>query len=86
MIIKRRLPMDCSTKLGRYSFIHTPVAYDVLRTYVPYPFEIDLYNNKGWASIVLFRAKHSRPRFVPSVFVVPSILPNEYQNLRELWK
>ncbi len=60
-------------------FIHKPVNPEHLKSFIPYPFEIDLYNNKAWVSIVLFRAKGSRLRFMPSYLSFP---PYYQMNLR----
>lgn len=41
------------------------MPHDTIRRIVPYPFEIDFFNNMAWVSIVLFEATHSRLRNMP---------------------
>src|SRR5699024_5156142 len=43
-----------------------------LRPFVPYPFEIDMYEDRAWVSIVLFQTTHSRLRFMPAALSFPA--------------
>ena len=52
-------------------FIHKAVDPEHLKSLIPYPLKIDLYNNKAWISIVIFRATGSRLRFMPSHLSFP---------------
>src|SRR5699024_3942710 len=45
--------------------IDTPISQHTLRNFVPFPFKIDTYEGKSWISIVLFKAKKSRLRYMP---------------------
>lgn len=71
MIPKRRWPWVAQQNWEDILFIHQPMNYETLRSFVPYPFEIDMYNNQGWLSIVLFRATKSRLRFMPEYLSFP---------------
>src|SRR5699024_12679138 len=46
--------------------IHTLTSQHTLLYVVPFPFQIDTYEGKSWISIVLFKAKKSRLRYMPS--------------------
>lgn len=48
-------------------FLHWPVDPPTIRKYVPEELELDLYDNKAWIGIVLFKARCTRPRFMPPV-------------------
>jgi len=79
MIEKRRWPWLGQQNWKDVLFIHTPFMHHVLRPFVPKPFEIDMYDGRSWVSIVLFKATHSRLRYMPS----PVSYPPFYQmNIR----
>lgn len=71
MIPKRRWPWVAQQNWENVLFIHTPVAYEPLRDIVPYPFEVDTYQGKGWMSIVLFQTTNSRTRYMPKRLSYP---------------
>lgn len=79
MILERRFPWVAQQNWEDILFIHKAVHRETLSPYVPYPFELDLYNDRAWVSIVIFRAKGSRLRFMPK----PLSFPPFYQmNIR----
>lgn len=71
MIEKRKWPWVAQQDWNDVLFVHSPVPYTILRSFVPHPFEIDIYNDKGWVSIVLFQATHSRSRYMPERLSYP---------------
>lgn len=48
-------------------FLHWPVDPDELRKYIPGELELDLYDNRAWIGIVLFKARGTRPIFMPPI-------------------
>lgn len=48
-------------------FLHWPVDPADIRRYIPGELELDLYDNRAWIGIVLFKARGTRPRFMPPV-------------------
>ncbi len=48
-------------------FLHWPVDPADIRKYIPGELELDLYDNRAWIGIVLFKARGTRPRFIPPV-------------------
>lgn len=48
-------------------FLHWPVDPADIRKYIPGELELDLYDNRAWIGIVLFKARGTRPRFMPPV-------------------
>lgn len=48
-------------------FLHWPVDPVEIRKYIPDELELDLYNNRAWVGIVLFKARGTRPRFMPPI-------------------
>lgn len=48
-------------------FLHWPVAPDIVREHIPAELKLDLYNNTAWISLVFFRVKRNRLRFMPSL-------------------
>src|SRR5699024_10386406 len=71
MIPKRKWPWVAQQNWKDILFIHTPVPYTTIRTYVPRPIEIDTYMGTCWVSIVLFQAKQSRLRMMPEFLSYP---------------
>lgn len=69
---KRGKPWFAQQNWEDILFIHKPVNPELLKSFIPYPLEIDLYNNKAWLSIVLFRATGSRLRFMPPHLSFPT--------------
>nr|WP_275669728.1 DUF2071 domain-containing protein [Planococcus salinus] len=55
-------------------FMHWPVDRNEMRKYVPAELEIDIYDGKAWLGLVFFKAKKTRPRFLPPVPGVSSFL------------
>lgn len=79
MIETRRWPWVARQDWQDILFIHFPVPYYELRRLVPSPFEIDTYAGTGWISVVLFKACHSRLRYMPRALSYP---PFHQMNLR----
>ncbi len=48
-------------------FLHWPVDPKKLLPHIPSELELDLYDNKAWIGIVLFKALGTRPRFLPPI-------------------
>lgn len=48
-------------------FLHWPVDPLQIRKYIPDELELDLYDNRAWIGIVLFKARGTRPRFMPPI-------------------
>lgn len=48
-------------------FLHWPVDPSVIRKLIPAVLELDLYDNQAWVGVVLFKARGTRPRFLPPV-------------------
>ncbi len=46
-------------------FLHWPVDPVEIRKYIPGELELDLYDNRAWIGIVLFKARGTRLRFLP---------------------
>jgi len=46
-------------------FLHWPVSPKDLEQYIPQELQLDLYENNGWLSAVLFKVKGQRLRFLP---------------------
>lgn len=55
-------------------FLHWPVSVEELRPHIPEPFILETYCGKAWLTIILFEAKQSRPRGMPSCLSYPSFL------------
>jgi len=71
LIEKRQWPWIAQQNWRDILFIHLPASYEKLRSLVPAPFKIDTYNGQGWISIVLFKATHSRLRYMPESLSFP---------------
>lgn len=69
--LKRRYPWIAQQNWRDVLFIHTPVSLQALREFVPAPFTIDTYDGRAWVSIVLFKATHSRLRYMPEWLSYP---------------
>lgn len=46
-------------------FLHWPVSPDIVREHIPSELKLDVYNNAAWVSLVFFRVKRNRMRFMP---------------------
>lgn len=46
-------------------FLHWPVSSKDLVQYIPQELQLDLYENNAWLSVVLFKVKGQRLRFLP---------------------
>ncbi|MFJ7980854.1 YqjF family protein [Lysinibacillus xylanilyticus] len=46
-------------------FLHWPVSPKDLEQYIPQELQLDLYENNAWLSVVLFKVKGQRLRFLP---------------------
>jgi len=55
-------------------FMHWPVPYELLKPYVPDPFTIETYEGQAWITVILFQAKNSRLRGMPTSMSYPSFL------------
>lgn len=71
-MLQRHFPWIAQQNWQDILFIHTPISQHTLRNFVPFPFKIDTYEGKGWISIVLFKAKKSRLRYMPSWWSYPT--------------
>ena len=71
-MLQRRFPWIAQQNWQDILFIHTPISQHTLRNFVPFPFKIDTYEGKSWISIVLFKAKKSRLRYMPSWLSYPT--------------
>lgn len=71
MIVQRRWPWIAQQNWQDILFIHTPVNYNVVREKVPEPIEVEKFDGTAWASIILFKATHSRLRHMPSCLSFP---------------
>src|SRR5699024_8961642 len=69
---QRRFPWIAQQNWQDILFIHTPISQHTLRNFVPFPFKIDTYEGKSWISIVLFKAKKSRLRYMPGWLSYPT--------------
>lgn len=70
-MLKRRFPWIAQQNWRDTLFIHTPIAQQTLRKFVPAPFKIDTYGGRAWMSIVLFKATNSRLRYMPEWLSYP---------------
>lgn len=76
MIKQRQYPaLARQTWLDIY-FMHWRVNPEKLQPYVKQPYELDLFDNSAWISVVCFRAKNSRLRFFPFDIVSSAIQTN----------
>ncbi|OHX56380.1 hypothetical protein BB776_05110 [Planococcus salinarum] len=48
-------------------FLHWPVEPSEIQRQIPDELELDLYDNRAWVGIVLFKARGTRPRFMPPI-------------------
>ncbi len=48
-------------------FLHWKVNRDLLQSKIPYPLELDLFENQAWIGIVPFRMEGIRPRLFPAL-------------------
>lgn len=48
-------------------FLHWPVEPSEIQRHIPDELELDLYDNRAWVGIVLFKARGTRPRFMPPI-------------------
>jgi len=55
-------------------FLHWPVPSKDLEQYIPQELQLDLYENNAWLSVVLFKVKGQRLRFLPPLPGVDSYL------------
>lgn len=60
-----KMPWMMSQEWHDVLFLHWPVSPDVVSEHIPSELKLDLYNNKAWVSLVFFRVKRNRPRFIP---------------------
>lgn len=70
-MLNRRFPWVAQQNWQDILFVHTPVPKQTLRKMVPAPFKIDTYEGLGWMSMVLFKATHSRLRYMPAGLSYP---------------
>lgn len=48
-------------------FLHWSIDPAELRNYIPEELELDLYDNRAWLGIVLFKVRRTRVRFLPPI-------------------
>lgn len=46
-------------------FLHWPISPNEIEPYIPQELQLDLYENNAWLSVVLFKVKGQRLRFLP---------------------
>src|SRR5438876_645305 len=67
----------------RVLFLHFLIAPEVLRAYVPPPFELDLYQGQGCISVVAVTMRNFRPcRFDPVAYPFRCIREQRFLNFR----
>lgn len=74
MIALRQSPWIAQQIWENVLFLHWPISHKELRPYVPPPFELETYNGKAWISVVVFQAKHSRLRGMPTLLSYRSFM------------
>ncbi len=79
MIVKRKYPYFAKQTWRSIFFFNWPVQPQRLSPYIPKPFKLDLYKDKAWMTMVLFRATNSRFRHFPQWTAIP---PLTQMNLR----
>lgn len=62
----RRWPWIAQQEWRHVLFLHWSVPYEELRPYIPTPFELETFDGRAWVSVILFQAKNSRLRGMPS--------------------
>lgn len=55
-------------------FLNWNVSADDLRPHIPAPFKLDTFNNKAWLTVILFQARNSRLRGMPTLISYPAFL------------
>ncbi|HLR72040.1 MAG TPA: DUF2071 domain-containing protein, partial [Pseudogracilibacillus sp.] len=69
----RKYPYFAEQSWSNILCLHWPVDVELIRPYVPKPFLIDLFNDKAWVTIVVFRAKESLFRSMPTWTAYPPV-------------
>lgn len=69
---ERRWPWVAQQEWRDVLFLHWPVSIDKIKPLIPAPFKLDTFDGKAWISIILFQAKNSRLRGMPSLFSYPN--------------
>jgi len=70
----RRWPWVGQQEWHDVLFIHWSVPFEILRTHVPAPFILETHGEKSWITVILFQAKNTRLRGMPSKISYPSFL------------
>lgn len=70
----RRWPWVGQQEWHDILFMHWPVPYEILKPYVPAPFKLETYNGQAWVTVILFQAKNSRLRGMPTSMSYPPFL------------
>ncbi len=55
-------------------FLHWPIAPKILVKYIPQELKLDIYKGNAWLSVVLFKVKGQRLRFLPPLPGISSYL------------
>lgn len=53
-------------------FCHWPVPDTLLKPFIPPPLQLDTLGQKAWLTIILFKAKYSRLKYMPKILSYPS--------------
>jgi len=62
-----RKPWIMTQEWHNVLFLHWPIPSGWLEPHIPAELELDLHGGQAWVSVVLFKAKRTRPRFMPPV-------------------
>src|SRR5699024_8312268 len=73
MITKRKYPYVAEQLWTDVLFLHWPVSPQVIRSFVPKPLQINTFDGNAWVSIVVFQAKNSHVRGLPTWTSFPSV-------------
>lgn len=74
MRIKNKYPWIAKQKWQDVLFMHWPVSPKDLEPFINKPLNLDTFDNQAWISVVLFQAKNSHLRGMPTLFSYPSFL------------
>lgn len=62
-----RMPWIMTQEWHESLFLHWPISPETLRKHIPAELELDLFDGMAWISLILFKVKGNRPRFIPPV-------------------
>lgn len=76
MIEKRKYPAIARQTWTNIFFMHWRVDSESLQQYIKRPYELDIFDDSAWVSVVCFVAKNSQLRLLPFDFVSSAIQTN----------